>query len=68
MHLRDDSYSFNIQRQGDADPQTTADMIFAETLENPQVQLDKILNSTGSLMPELHDFALTPFIGGEYKP
>ena len=63
VQLRDDSYIFNIQRQEGADPQSTADLLFVETLKNPQAQLDKVLN-TDSQMPELHDFTLPPSTGG----
>ena len=59
VHLRDDSYIFNIQRQEDADPQqaAAADLLFAETLKNPLTKPDKVLDTT-SAMRELHDLAL----------
>ena len=40
MHLRDDSYVFNIQRQGDANPHGKADLLFVETLKDPHPEFD----------------------------
>ena len=62
VHLRDDSYVFNIQRQEDADPQSKADLLFVETLKDPDPKLDNIPN-TGSPLPELHDLMLPPIRG-----
>lgn len=63
VHLRDDSYIFNIQRQKDADPRSTADLLFVETLKDPHPEVD-IIPDTGAPMPELLNLTLPPVTSG----
>ena len=64
VRLRDDSYIFNIQRQVDKDPKSTADMLFVETLKRPPDQLRTMFDIPKYQSPtELHNLALPPAVG-----
>ena len=65
IRLRNDSYIFNIQSQGDEDPKSAADLLFVETLANPQARLGTVSDSANAGLPmaELHDLTLPPATG-----